>query len=563
MLNDCETRAMRSSLKYNTMMKMKFLKYYLGILVSLPVLFSCNDLELAPTNKFTEENYWTSAEKANMVLNMAYNQMYSNNYYFSTEALSDNLYEGRGSSSERIISSGQADASNNRFANEWRDCYAGIKTCHTLLENIDRVQGMNENLKKRMIAEARFIRAWLYFRLTTWYGDVPLFERDLTLSESQNIERTPKAQVLAFIRSELDHAISTLPAKHEYADADKGRITSGAAVALKARTYLYENDWTNVVSSTEMLINTTTYGQYSLFPSYSGIFMPQNEYNSEVIWDIAYVPSLKTWGEFYDLAPLSVGARLNNMAPTQELVNNYIMTNGKPINAEGSGYVETDPYKNRDPRLTATVVYHDYKWTKPDGSVQTIYIKPGTAPNEAAKVDEYVGQGSNATSTGYYLRKYYDPTALASFSSGLNLIMIRYADILLMYAEAKNELNQMNESVWNATIRALRQRAGFTDPGALSYNAAWTQSELRDIIRSERRSELAMEGTRIFDLRRWRTAETVLNVNPHGARYGEVGVANGYIQLDKRNFNPERDYLWPVPQSQKDLNPKLGQNPKW
>ena len=543
-------------------MKMKFIIYILGILI-IPILISCNKMELSPTDKFTEDNYWTSAEKANMVLNMAYSQMYSNDYFFKTEALSDNLYEGRGSSSERLISSGQADASNGRFAGEWKDCFAGIKTCHILLGNIDRVPNMDAELKSRMIAETRFIRAWLYFRLTTWYGDVPLVDHDLTLSESQSIIRTPKADVLSFIRNELDAIIPLLPAKGKYADADKGRITSGAAVALKARTYLYDNDWTNVVTNSELLINTTGYGEYSLFASYQGLFLPQNEYNNEVIFDIAYVPSLKTWGNFYDLAPLSVGARLNSMAPTQELVNDYLMLNGKTIKASGSGYNEDNPYINRDPRLSATVVYHLYKWEKPDGSIQTIYIKPGTAPDKTAEVDEYVGQGSNATSTGYYLRKYYDPTALASFTSGLNLIMIRYADILLMYAEAKNELGQMDETVWNMTIRALRQRAGFTDPEALSYNASWSQVDLRETIRRERRCELAIEGLRIFDLRRWKIAQVVLNDYPHGARYGEVGVADGYIQLDKRTFNPDRDYMWPVPQSQKDLDANLGQNPNW
>jgi hypothetical protein len=454
----------------------------------------------------------------------------------------------------------RAAATTGRFADEWRDCYAGIKTCHTLLENIDRVPKMDEALKARMIAEARFIRAWQYFRLTTWFGDVPLFDHDITLSESQTIARTPKAEVLAFVRKELDDVIALLPSKSEYSKEDKGRITSGAAIALKARTYLYENDWANVASTTETLINK---GEYSLFPSYEALFLPQNEYNSEVIWDIAYVPSLRTWGNFYDLAPLSVGARLNQMAPTQELVNDYVMMNGRPITDAGSGYDENNPYANRDPRLKATVVYHGYQWTKPDGSKQTIYIKPGTAPNASAKVDEYVGQGSNATSTGYYLRKYYDPSSLASFTSGLNLIMIRYADVLLMYAEAKNELGQMNESIWNMTIRALRQRAGFSDPEALSYNGSLDKEEMRQIIRRERRSELAVEGLRIFDIRRRKTAEAVLNDYPHGARYGEPGVANGYIQLDKRTFNAQRDYLWPVPQSQKDLNPNLGQNPNW
>lgn len=542
-------------------MKKKLLKYSAIVAsAALLTLSSCNKLDLTPTNKFTEGNYWTSPEKANMVLNMAYSQMTNSDYFFKTETLSDNLFEGRGSSSEKAISSGQADASNGRFSGEWKDCYAGIKTCHVFLENVDLIPSMNETLKARMKAEARFIRAYLLFRLTTWFGDVPLFEKDLTLSESKSITRKPQAEVLAFIRSELDAVAEILPAREKYTDADRGRISSGAAVALKARTYLYSNDWANVVTTCEKLINTETYGKYSLFASYDGLFQPANEYNSEVILDLDYVPSLRTWGNYYDYAPLSVGARVNALAPTQELVNDYIMANGKDINASGSGYSETTPYKNRDPRLTATVVYHEFQWKKPDGTFQTIYIKPKTAPNEAAAVDEYKGQGTNSTSTGYYMRKYYDPTSLASMTSGLNLILIRYADVLLMYAEAKNELNQMNESIWNLTIKALRTRAGFTDPGALVFNATATKAELQTTIRRERRCELALEGLRIYDLRRWKTAEVALNGFPHGAKYGDAGVDNGYIRLDKRAFNKDRDYLWAVPQSEKDLNPALGQN---
>lgn len=542
-------------------MKKKFLTYSAGFASAILLLFtSCNDLELAPTNKFTEGNYWTSPEKANMVLNMAYSQMNNNDYFFRTEALSDNMYEGRGSSSEKAISSGQADASNGRFSGEWKDCYAGIKTCHTFLENVDRIPDMDEALKNRMKAEARFIRAYLYFRLTTWFGDVPLFDHDITLSDSKTIARTPQADVLTFVRAELDDILQFLPTKEEYADADKGRITSGAAVALKARTYLYSSDWNNVAATCEKLINTTTYGKYELFPSYEGLFLPENEYNSEVILDLGYVPSLKTWGNYYDLAPLSVGARVNAMAPTQELVDNYIMMNGKAISEAGSGYNENTPYKNRDPRLSSTVVYQEFQWKKPDGTFQTIYIKPGSAPDESAAVDEYKGQGTNSTATGYYMRKYYDPTSLASFTSGLNLILIRYADVLLMYAEAKNELGQMDENVWNMTIKALRTRARFTDPEALIFNSAWSKSELQTIVRNERRSELALEGLRIFDLRRWKTAETVLNGYPHGAQYGDPATDNGYIRLDKRSFNKDRDYVWAVPQSEKDLNPNLGQN---
>ena len=541
-------------------MKLNFLKYSAVAVVFLASLSGCQDLDLAPTDKFTEANYWTSAEKASMVLNTAYGQLTSSGRYFSNESLSDNMYEGRGNSSEKMISSGQADASNSRFSEEWKNSYAGIKTCNVFLENVDKVPNMNETLRTRMKAEARFIRAWLYLQLTTWYGDVLLFEKDITLEESKSISRTPKAAILTFIYNELDEVEAVLPTNTEYAEADRGRITKGAAIALKARAYLYQNDWANVVAACEKLIGNTSNGTYALFSSYEGIFKPENEYNSEVILDYQYVPSVRVWEEMYDLAPLSVGARINSKAPTQELVDDYIMMNGKSIKEANSGYDESNPYKNRDPRFAATIVYHGAKWVRPDGTIQTIYIKPGSTPsdNTYGNVDEYIGAGSNSTSTGYYLRKNYDPTSEIGMKSGLNLILIRYADVLLMYAEAMNELGKMDEAVWNKTIRPLRERAGFTDAPSLIYP---TEGNMQTIIRRERRVELAMEGLRVFDILRWKTAENVLNGYPHGAQFGEASIDNGYIRLEKRTFNAERDYLWAVPLSQKDLNPNLGQNP--
>ena len=202
-----------------------------------------------------------------------------------------------------------------------------------------------------------------------------------------------------------------LPSKGEYAESDKGRITDGAAMTLLARTYLYENDWANVASICKEIIDGT-YGNYELFPSYSGLFLPENEYNDEVILDLGYALIQRTWSEFYDAIPLSVGGRINAFAPTQELVDSYIMKNGKTINDANSGYNEDSPYVNRDPRFAATVVYHGYQWTKGDGTKSTIYIKPGSSEAAgASNLDEYAGPGQNSTGTGYYLRKYFDPTA--------------------------------------------------------------------------------------------------------------------------------------------------------
>jgi hypothetical protein len=261
--------------------------------------------------------------------------------------------------------------------------------------------------------------------------------------------------------------------------------------------------------------------------------------------------------EMYDGIPISVGGRINAFAPTQELVDDYIMRNGKAIHEDGSGYNENDPYVNRDPRFGATIVYHGYQWVDGSGKVSTIYIRPGSSAEAgASNLDEYSGPGQNSTATGYYIRKYFDPQAPEGMNAGLNLILMRYADVLLMYAEAKNELGEMNESVWNQTIRPIRVRAGFTDAGALNYPG---NDNMREIIRRERRSELAIEGLRLFDIRRWGTIETVMNGTPHGAKFAANNTQ--YIELEQRRFNPERDYLFAIPQSQRDINENLTQNP--
>jgi hypothetical protein len=547
-------------------MKKKLTIYYTTLVSSILVFFvSCNTLDLAPTNQFTDFNYWTSTDKASSILSMAYSQMFGDSYYFANERLSDNLYEDRGNSDEKIFTAGQADPALGRFANEWKDCYAGIKTCHTFLENVDRVPDMNEILKTRMKAEARFIRAFLYFRLTSQYGDVPLFDHNLTLQEATDLFRTPKAEVLDFVRTELNDIVTILPTKQEYSTADNGRITKGAVMTLLARSYLYENDWTNVASICEKIMNGE-YGQYALFPSYKDLFLPGgvkylNKYNSEDILDIGYALNLKTWSEYYDAIPLTQGGRISAFAPTQELVDDYIMLNGKGISENGSGYDENNPYINRDPRFGATIVYNLYQWEKVDGTTATIYIKPGSSVAIGGLVkptiDEYAGPGQNSTATGYYLRKWYDPNAPQGMASGLNLYLMRYADILLMYAEAKNELGQMNADIWNKTIGAIRTRAGFTDASALNYPSAG--SNMQNIIRRERRCELALEGLRLFDIRRWKTIETLMNGTPHGAKFAADNTQ--YIQLGLRKFDPNSNYLFAVPQSQMDIDKNLTQNP--
>ena len=542
-------------------MKRYITKISLSVLLVFFLLPSCKKLDLAPTDRFTDVNYWTTTTKANAVLNTAYSQMFNNNRFFLNEAMSDNAYNGRGDNEGvASLAAGTYDPSLGRIRSEWNDHYAGIKTCNIFLENVDRVTDMDATLKERMKGEARFLRAFQYFQLMTWFGDVPLFDKDITLEESFSVPRTPRAQVLDFVLKELDAALPLVSKNTDYSAADKGRITKGAVLGLKARVLLYEGRWQDVATTCEAIMGGAN-GTHSLFPSYEGLFLPENENNNEVLLDMQYVPTDRTYNNLFDYVPLSVGARLNNLAPTQELVNSYLMANGKSITDAGSGYDENNPYVDRDPRMTYTIVYDGYKWKKPDGSVKTIYIKPGTDP-DPNKPDEYAAGGVNSP-TGYYLRKYYDPTSITNFVSGLNLILIRYADVLLMYAEARNELGTMDATVWNQTIGAIRRRAGFVEPGALNFDATLGQSGLRSVIRNERRTELGMEGLRIFDVRRWKIGEQVLNGWAHGAKFGPPSVDNGYIRANQRVFDANKHYLWPIPRDERAINPNLTQNPGW
>jgi len=526
--------------------------HILTAIICCLALTACNEMDNEPTNSYTDSNFWTSVEKAQYMLNMAYNQLYSAGAMWNDERLSDNVFQGRGFTDQRTIRNGIADPSTSIFASEWSNLYGGIKTCHVILENIDHLEADAPTVS-RMKAEARFIRASLFFRLSNFYGDIPFFTEDISLAESKEISRTPRSEVISFIRQELADILTLLPTADNLAEADRGKITQGAVLMLLARVCLYDSDWAGVEKYCAQIMSGE-YGHYELFPSYTGLFEEANEYNSEVIMDCSYVPTVRTWTELYDMVPLSVGGRVCSTAPTQSLVDNYIMLDGKTISESGL-YNAATPYANRDPRLTATVVYDGYRWSEnvADGTTGKVIR---TSPTATDQTDAYQGLNANQSSTGYYVRKYYDVNHEASMASGINIITMRYADVLLMYAEAMNEQGKMNASVWNQTVKPIRQRAGFTLDTALDYPTL-SQEQMRQTLRSERRSELALEGLRWFDIKRWQAGEEYLDGYVYGAAFADGGTN---IKLDNYKFLSSRDYLWSVPQSQMDINPNLKPN---
>jgi hypothetical protein len=515
---------------------------------------SCVKLDTAPYDRETDLVYWEQDPNAALnALNTCYTYIASMDETMYADCMSDNAYTKVPSAENQKIGNGSFSTDDSYVLSVWDSRYAGIRLCNQVLANIDRVPSLSAELKQRYIGEAKVLRAYHYYELYTRFGDIPYFTNVLSIKESSSIARTEKATVVSNIISELEEVINGnyLPASY---DADnKGRITKWAAMAIEAKVYLFEGNWAKVQEITSKIMQQ---GGFTLFPSYSGLFEIANEYNSEVIMDAQYRPTTREHHIMYAFLPPSLGG-YSQLSPLQSLVDSYIMLNGKAITADGSGFDESHPYANRDPRLAATVMYTGNSYRLANGTDVVINCEKGQGR------DGY-GVTSDCSATGYYVKKYWDNTYRASLYSGLNPILIRYADILLMNAEALAEQGTLNETAWNNTIKLIRQRAGFTQSSAIDFPAGSTKDALINIVRNERRSELAMEGLRYKDIIRWKIADKVMNGYCHGLKTGDVVNAdNGYIRVENRTFNAEKHYLWPIPQSERDLNKNLTQNPNW
>jgi hypothetical protein len=227
------------------------------------------------------------------------------------------------------------------------------------------------------------------------------------------------------------------------------------------------------------------------------------------------------------------------------------MTNGLPISDPGSGYDPANPYADRDPRLAYTIFVEGD--VLPNG--QVFDPKPNSTTGDA------VGSTFVVSPTGFNVEKYIDASDVTTpTNTGINFILMRYAEVLLIYAEAKIELNQIDESVYSA-INEVRQRPDVNMPVIATGK---TQTELREIVRHERLVELAFEGRRFFDIRRWKIAGDVMPGKVYGMTYSDT---NGDLQTVEvtawMNYWDDRNYLWPVPQEERDLNPQLEQNTGW
>ena len=507
-------------------------------------LASCQKdlLNRTPMDSYSNGSLWTSQSDAVAALNGCYDGWENDYNIIYLDAASDNSYSQFPWEGYQDYGNGTVTPGDNNASSRWS--YTTIQKCNWFLENVDKTP-MDSDLKERYKAEVRFLRAYEYFIMSQLYGDVPLVTKTLSTAEANTVTRTPFADVRKFILGELDTVAPILPVSYE--SGETGHITQGAALSLKARIDLFDKNYADCIKDCNAVMKLG----YSLYPSYQDLFRIQNENNSEVILDIQYKENDVINGDMGVMPSSSYGGWAS-LDPTQSLVDAYETIKGKTIDDPASGYDKNEPYKNRDPRLNASIVCPGQ-----------LYGGKYYNSIESASPDYY--NGGNNSKTGYIERKF--TSNLSDFddmwNTGLNIIVIRYAEVLLTYAEAKIESGSIDKSVYDA-LNAVRERAGMPDVDQAVYNS---QSTLRTLVRRERRVELALEGLRWFDIQRWKIGDQVRAGNVYGTRLGTVDKNTGALHLtgdpifvEERTFNNSRDYLWPVPQSERDINKSLTQN---
>lgn len=518
----------------------------LCVLFLLLFLWGCQRdlLNTIPNDRISTEIFWKTETDATLAANAVYTYMAgSADHFAGWDCMSDIVFTNPTGPQEAAISQGQFNGLNSRISGDWANNYAGIGAANSFLANVDKIPAADPKHISQLKAEVRALRSYFYYQLVFLFGDVPLVTSVLTVEESKNVKRDPAAKVWDFIAAELDTAAAALPVKQ----TDVGRITKGAALALKARAMLYAGRWQQAADAAQQVMNLNI---YSLAPSYKNLFSYSLENSPEVILDIQYVQDVYSNSIFQALAPRSVNAN-SKWVPTKKIVDAYEMKNGLAITDAGSGYDPASPYKNRDPRLQYSIFVPGD--SLPNGKIFN------SLPD--SKTGDAVGSSFVVSPTGFNIKKYVNKEDLAHPGNcGINLILIRYAELLLIFAEAKTELNQLDPSVYDA-INKVRQRADVNQPAIITGQS---QAQLRNIIRHERMVELAFEGQRFFDIRRWKIAGDLMPGKVYGITYKDAKGALQTIEVAGwTQVWDDKNYLWPVPQKEKELNPNLTQNPGW
>ena len=485
---------------------MKSTLYILSLFCVLTGVACTDVIDRTPQGEYTLENFFQTEEQAVQSVNATYNQLrqwqtHVFSYIGMTDIVSDDADKGSIPSDGfflQEIDDFTLTSTNVGPKTVWAGYYTGIFRANLAIARIPDVPTMDEALRTRLIGEARFLRGYYYFNLVRWFGDVPLILDPFP--ETFEIPRSPTAEVYAQIEADFQAAADVLPASYPAVDA--GRVTNGAARAMLAKVALTQEDFQTAADLAQEVINS---GQYELLPSYSQIFTEAGENSSESIFEVQ-AAAFEIGGG---------GSQYNEVQGVRS-ANNL----GWGFNRPSDDLVAS--FEAGDPRRDATVLYVGE--VLPDGSavVQDNPNIDGERFNQKAFVPDHPGGNGNGPG---------------------NIRVFRYADLLLIAAEALNEIGQPEQAL--VYLNQVRARARGTSTTVLPDVTTTDQADLRNIVYRERRSELALEQQRWFDLvRTGRAAQVMKPLRP--------------------NFTEGKNELFPIPQTEVDLSQgALVQNPNY
>lgn len=549
------------------------------------MLTSCNDsfLDRIPHDALTDANYWQTETHLSSVANTFTSSLSGKDWLNKTEIMADSA-PWSVTTAWRTIGGGYFTSDASQINSVWSAAYTGIGRTNYFLNNYQRATGVKEEVRERYAAEAYFYRAYNYWILTSLFGDVPLVTSELNV-ESPDVFRGRDARkdVIDRITKDLEDHYKALPEYVAAGSSDFGRVSQCAALALLSRIYLYNGRYEDAVSACERAMSSTYYKLYStghpdvdyvnLF-NYTGR-ASRNPANKETL--IAFVYN-------YDLGESSrtshnlsrecwVPNDYARFTPTASMIECYLTKDGKIWDPNSATSYE-DVFKDRDPRMTQSILAPGTKW---EGGESGDMLSTDKTVFTYPKFDN--SKDGCMSYTGYYMRKYVEPSTMKDVGHDDNdIVLIRYAEVLLNYAEAKEQLGTLTQSDIDKTINLLRDRVGMVH---LKLSEIPAGSDIRTEIRRERRVELFFEGHRYFDIIRWKQGEILgedlLGVrkdylDPARLKEGIIGnlkwkTVNGkeYLVLESgRTFDPEKNYLLPVPFTQMQLNPQLApNNPGW
>lgn len=584
------------------------MKRSIYIWIAIPVvLFSitfalpgCYKLERLPQDKLSPALFWKTPEQARQAIAACYsalNQGEVYNLFFAMDCLSD-IGMGYDAQGYWNISRGLWTPRTNYVINRWTNCYEGVFRTNNVIKNISASE-VDENVKKQIIGEAKFLRAVFYNFLLVHYGGVPIYDETTDYNKDYMELKKPRESVektKEFILNDLSDAIAGLPAKWTPA-SESGRATKGAAYALRGKVYLYNKQYDLAAKDFEEIVldpNGEGYG-YGLYPDYAGLFLPSGHTSNEMIFSIqtfaSQTVSLGMPYAHYMGSNATVGTSWNNVMPSVDLVDSYETKDGHPFNWNDfiAGYNESIAVREETMKATLTsdfkqvAEYPKYHsellamYEQRDPRMKQTIILPYTSYlgwiGNTNKMTEFVYNPNVATSNGfvvinryksnylYLFRKFVPEGNMGGLITGtqrdhipINFPVIRYADVLLMLAECYNELSRIDDAVMY--VNMIRQRPSTNMPGINSgpvWLEARSKEEVFKRIMHERAVEFPAEGLRYYDIRRWGLAKSLMNRDIADALDNKIYT----VQFE------DKDYLWPIPGTEIDKNPALIQNPGW